>query len=269
MNPRRVVRTSSRQVYGRVTRTAPPPPRQGNRGFQLGVTGRRFLILGILVALALWGLSQAFTISQVRVIAPDRQADIKASAGRLLEGSWRQQSLLTLDNGALATGLQAADPSLRSVTVRREWPHGIVVTAAFKQPSLGWSSGNQQFLLDRDGTAIGLLPAGSPLTVVVDDSNLPVKVGQRVAPTRFVTFAGDIVPALKGKGIEVTGLEVRESTSELIVKTQAGYKLIMDTTRPVEEVMGDLGAILNLLATQKRVPAEYINLLVPGKGYYK
>jgi cell division septal protein FtsQ len=266
VNERRV--RASRQVYGR----SMPLPRQGRVRAPkpaMSLAQRRLLIMVAVVGAGLWSLWQIFKINDIVVEAPGRQADIQTETRKLMGQSWMQQNLLTLNDGELAQRLTDSDPLLRSVDVRRRWLHGIKVSAVLKQPSMGWRSDDQQYLVDRDGTAIGVLPAGSTLPVVDDGSNLPVKVGQRVATSRFVGFVTDLAPALKGVGVGVTGLSVKDTTLDLSVKTDKGYRLIMDTSREVGEQVNDLKAVLNLLAAQKKAPAEYIDLRIAGKAYYK
>jgi hypothetical protein len=90
-----------------------------------------------------------------------------------------------------------------------------------------------------------------------------------VTTSRFVAFVGELVPALAANGIGATSLDVKETTLDLSVTTNKGYRLIFDTGRTVAEEMADLKAVLGLLATQKKTPAEYIDLRVSGKAYYK
>lgn len=266
MNDRRV--RVSRGVYGRAT----PLERPRRRG--LGWSGpslwqRRLLLLVALVAVVGWGIGGMFALRDVRVSAPARAAEIEQATRKVIDGSWRQGNLITMDDRDLVSKLQQADPQLKTVVVRRMWPHGIGLTVTLKQPSLAWSTGNQKYVLDKDGTAIGLLPAGSTLPVVVDGSNLPVQIGGRVASARFVSFASSVVPALAAEGVTVTGLDIKETTLDLTAGTNKGYRIMLDTSRGIEEEMRDYRAVRDLLAAQKRTPAEYIDLRIPNKAYYR
>ena len=265
----RRVRTS-RQVYGRMQPMPRPGRGRGSRpGFSLNLVQRRLLILTALLGVVAYALWRLFAVTTVIVQSPGRGEEIKAETLKLIGESAWQANLLTLNDGALADQLKSTDPLLRSVEVRRKWLHAVRVTAVLKQPSMGWSSDDQQYLLDRDGTAIGPLPAGSTLPVVRDGSNLPVKVGDRVASSRFVDFITELAPALKKAGVNATLMQVRETTLDLDVSTDKGYRLVFDTSRTVEEEMADLKAVQALLASQKKTPTEYIDLRIAGKAYYK
>lgn len=268
MNERRVKQVG-RPVYGR----AQPLGRVGRRGVvkrpKLSSTGKRILGLVATVLVVGWGILQLFTLNQIHVTAPGRGSEIEKSARTIIDSQWRMGNLLTLDSRALAAKLEERDPQLRDVRVQRKWPHGVSISTTLKQPSLGWSTGNQVYVLDRDGVVIGNGPVPSSMPVVFDGSNLPVTLGQRVVSPHFVEFANAVVPALAVKGLPVTRLDIKDTTIDLTVQTAKGFRILLDTGRGVEEEMSDLAAVQRLLATQKRTPAEYIDLRISGKAYYK
>lgn len=264
----RRVRVSGRATYGR-SQPLRRPQRRAWRPPQIGLWQQRAILLVILVCGVVWGLSKAFATTEVTVLAGAESPRVLKAVHQLVgENAW-YGNLLTLDPGGLASKLQQADPILKSVNVTRKLPHTITVTVSLKQPSLGWSTGNQAYLLDRDGTAIGPLPAGSKLAVVTDGSNLPVKAGDRVASARFVAFVGELVPALAALGLPAAHLDVADTTQDLSIQTSKGYRLIFDTSRSVKDELFDLKAVLATLAIQKKTPAEYIDLRISGKAYYK
>jgi cell division septal protein FtsQ len=215
----------------------------------------------------LWIVWSIFTIYNVNVTTPTEADNVKSEVQTLLGKSMTQDNLLTLDTGKLAANLITLDPELKAVEVHRIWPHGIQVTVTQKQPALGWSTGNQNYLLDRDGTVIGSLPSGSTLPVVVDGSNLPVQKGQQVVTANFVTFCNDLLANLPSTGLSATGLRVQDTTFDLYVKTNKGYQLIFDTTRPAADEIADLKTVLHTLAG--KAPTQYIDMRISGKAYYQ
>jgi cell division septal protein FtsQ len=227
------------------------------------------MLLAIVILVAAFGVWKLFSVNHVIVHAPGRVGEIQAETMKLLKSSWRQGNLLTLNEEDLESQLSTTDPILKSVQVRRQFMHGVVLLATIKQPSMGWASDNQRYLLDKDGTAIGGLPVGSALPLVNDGSNLPVKVGQQVVSSRFVSFVTGLTPGLAAQGLGVTALEVKDTTLDLTVSTNKGYKLLMDTSRPLEDELVDLKAVEGVLAAQKKAPAQYIDLRVSGKAYYQ
>jgi cell division septal protein FtsQ len=230
---------------------------------------KRLMVIAVLVLVAGWGIWQLFAVRKVVVNANGRQAEIESEARKIIDGNLWWGSLLTFDDGSFVAKLGAQDPLLRDVSVRRRWFHTVVVSATLKAPSLGWDTGNQGYVLDRDGTVIGPLTNQTGMPVVFDGSNLPVQVGQHAASQHFVEFTSQMVPALAGMGITVTRLDIKETTLDLTAQTNKGYRLLFDTSRTVGEELSDLRSVLALLASQKRAPAEYIDLRIAGKAYFK
>jgi cell division septal protein FtsQ len=223
----------------------------------------------VVIIASLLIVKQIFAIKTVNVKSTTRSTDIQAAATKAIASNWWQDNLITFNSDTLAATLRNADPMISSITVHRKWPNGVKLDVTLKSPSIGWSSGNQAYIIDLDGTAIGTLPTGSTLPVVFDGSNLPVTIGQRVASTKFVTFIQQVTPALAASGVVVTQMQVKDTTLDLYVVTNKGYYLLLDTGRPVADTIGDLKQVLTALAAQKRTPVEYIDLRIPNKAYYK
>ncbi len=269
MAERRVVRQPGRPQYGRPA----PPPRQ-RRPVRVGQTTsalRRLpwrlisLVGGIL--LVVWFIWSSFNIHTIDVTTPTQGDNVKSEVQSLLDKSMTQDNLLTLNTGKLATSLIALDPQLKAVEIHRLWPHGISVIVTEKQPALAWSTGNQNYLLDRDGTVIGNLPSSSNLPTVIDGSNLPVQKGQQVVTAQFVSFCTELVADLPQAGVGIVSLTVKDTTFDLYVKTTKGYDLIFDTTRPAADEVADLKTVEKTLAG--KVPAQYIDMRIAGKAYYQ
>ena len=267
MNERRV-RAVGRPVYGRAQPLS-RPTRRRVRVARVSALQRRLLVIVALVIAAGWGIGQLFAVREVSVSAPGRKAEIESEAHKLVGSTWWWGNLITFDNGGFVSKLQQADPILRNVTVRRHWFHTIVVTASLKQPSLGWNTGNQLYVLDSDGTVIGTQMGTVNFPVVYDGSNLPVQIGQKVVTPHFVEFVDQAVPSLRSLGISVTRLDIKDTTLDLTAQTSKGYKILFDTSRAVGDELSDLHSVLALLVTQKKTPAEYIDLRIAGKAYYK
>jgi len=267
MNNQRHVR-GARPVYGRqpVARNRRPTRK---RNFSVGLLPKRVIILVILIVAAAFGLKQLFAVKQVTVQSTTRQDEITREVNSIIADNWMQSNLLTLSGDRLATQLQAVDPMIKTVAVSQQWPSGVSVKVTLKRPSLGWTSGNQSYLLDRDGTVIGALPTGQALPVILDNSNLPVQLGQRVTSSQFVGFTIDAAAAMARLKLGPTKLEVKDTTLDLYATTPAGYQLIFDTSRSSADEVADLQTILAALATQKKQAAQYIDLRVVGKAYYK
>lgn len=267
MNNQRRVRTP-RAVYGRppVSRNRRPTRK---RNYTVGLIPKRVLILTLLIVAAGFGLKQLFNVKTVSVESTTRQDEITREVQGIITSNWMQANLLTFSSDRLAAQLQSIDPMIKTVTVSQHWPSSLVLKVTLKRPSLGWTTGNQSYLLDRDGTVIGSLPTGQSLPVVQDKSNLPVRLGQHVTSAQFVGFTIDAAAAMARLKLGPIKLEIKDTTLDLYATTPAGYQLIFDTSRSSVDEVADLKAILGALAAQKKQPAQYIDLRVVGKAYYK
>ena len=270
----RRVSGGGRPTYGRYGQSSLPQrsrvPRRGNTNNSVSLVHRLpwrviSLVGGTLVVIAL--IWNNFSVQHVNVTTATRGDNVKAEAQLVLTKSLRQGNLLTLQTGKLASDLVALDPEIKSVDIQRSWPHGINLIVTQKQPAFGWSTGNQNYLLDRDGTVIGTLAPGSQLPVVVDGSNLPVQKGKRVVTASFVTFCTELLSGLPTAGLSSTGLRVQDTTFDLYVRTNKSYQLIFDTSRPAADEIADLKAVQ--VAMAGKVPAQYIDMRILGKAYYK
>jgi cell division septal protein FtsQ len=229
----------------------------------------RYVLFAIGIVLVLFGLYAAFAIKTIEVRSPSRGAEIKAEALKIKQGSLRQGNLALLGAGQFADDLKKSDPLILSVELKRRWFHTLQIVVNLKQPGIGWTTGNQSYLVDRDGTIIDSFPAGSALPVVVDDSNLPVKISQRIVATKFVTFVTELIPHIPEYGLSVTKVEVKETTVDLYVTTNKGYQLIFDTSRNASDELADLKGVMALITSQKKTPTAYIDLRIPNKAYFK
>lgn len=229
----------------------------------------RLVLAGAVIIIAWAWLVHAFGVTNISVQPAVRQADVAAALRQAMAGHPGQGNLLTLDAARLTQSLLKLDPSLSQATITRRWPHGLSVAVAEKVASIGWQSAGQTFILDKDGVIIGPATSGGHLLVVQDDSNLPVGVGKRVAAATFVTFCQDLSEQIPNTGLQLTKLEIHDTTFDLYATTNKGYQLILDTQRPAGEEVQDLQATLRALAQQHKTPSSYIDLRVAGRAYYK
>lgn len=266
--PERRVRSTGRPVYGRSQAwRSQRPRRQPWPGFSRRLS--RWMVLVVAGLAVAGGIINYFEIKTVNVKSAVAGVQLQQEVMAVIEAQWRLHNMLTTDATVIEGQLEQKDPRVKQVEVRRRWPRSLEVTVSLKQPSLAWLSGGQVFVLDHDGTAIGMLEPGVSLPVVADGSNLPVKLGVPVVSTRFIDFVNGVGPGLSQLGIGVGELAVKETTLDLYVRTQTGYMIIFDTSRPVGEEIADLKTVRAALAAQRATPAEYIDLRVAGKAYYK
>lgn len=249
------------------------PPRRQKTSLSLPAAWIRrsavgLVVLMVLIVLSRWTALKSISVSGNSAVPQQRITGLAEESLRL---QFFGRNTALADSAAVENYLEKAEPALKNVTVKKRLPGKLEIIVQERQPGLNWKTGETVYLLDVDGTVIGPTKGlYSRLPVIIDSSNVPVKPGQQAVPTGFITFCtvflGNLTPATGLKAGEIT---VGQSTSELYVKTDRGFTLKLDTTRPAGDEIADLKAVMKELARAKKSPAQYIDLRVENKAYYK
>lgn len=190
----------------------------------------------------------------------------------VITGSIISQNILFVPSGQISDQLKKSSSQIASVAVSRKLFHTIKVTITEQKPALLWQSGSTISVITQDGKAYVGDPSEelkASLPKVVDTTNLPVKAGERVVLPSFTDFVVKTFATLPQQGIELTNMQVEETTTELVVNTKSGYYIRFDTTRSFDEQYTDLMAVLNSLKSQNKKPSQYIDLRINGKAFYR
>lgn len=233
-----------------------------------GNTGK--LVLLVLVAIiTVWALGTTL-ISSVKVTGTQNLSSkeverlVRASISR---NPW-YASYFTVGGLKLNRTLPEQEPRIKTASIKKTFPNTITVAITERQPGVVWVSAGENWEVDVEGVIIGAAGSNKPMATVVDTANIPVKPGDRVAPSRFVTFVEAISAQLPNKsGLSIVDFEVPESTSEVYVKTNKNYIIKFDTTRTATDQLNDLVLVLKNL--NGKVPGQYIDLRVAGRAYYQ
>lgn len=225
------------------------------------------VILGLLVGFAHLTTVNAVVIQGNKTLAGDH---LQRVAEEGLSRQWFGRNLMLVNTGGLASYIEKAEPGIKAADVHRQPFHEVVVSVTERQPTINWKTNGEVYLLDVDATVIGPTKGVyTKLPTVSDSSNLPVKVGDRVAPTSFVAFCAEIARILPPAGFEVGEMNVQTTTSEVTVKSTKGIMLKFDTTRPAGDEVQDLKLVQAELTKAKKTPTQYIDLRIEHKAYYK
>lgn len=200
------------------------------------------------------------------------EANIHEQVQAIVDSSLMNQNMLLISTEQINKQLKANNYQVAKAEVTRIPFNTIKVTITEQKPSILWKSNGELSILTEDGRAY----AGEPndelkanLPTVLDAANLPAKAGEKVVSESFLKFVNTINTSLPTQGVKVIQYEVQETTTELFVVTQDGYKLRFDTSRPAQEQITDLVTVLDQLKKQGKKPAEYIDLRINGKVFYK
>lgn len=217
-------------------------------------------------------LSNFFTVKKIDVKGNKSitSREVAKELEELMKSSILGRNIIFLNTNKLASQFAEKNPELGSVKISKRPLNGLNVVVVERQAALIWQSGNKQYILSQDGRAYAEWGGqSSQLAIVTDSANLPIELGQAVVPASFVVFTRELIDQLGQRKIAYDSLSVPQTTNELFVKTKSGYILKFDTTRSIDEQLTDLQAVQKSLAKQKKQPAEYIDLRIAGKVFYK
>jgi cell division septal protein FtsQ len=227
-------------------------------------------LVGVVIVLILIANLTALTTIRVKGERQLTVQHITSLTQSSLHQQWFGHNLILVNTGAVEANLLKVEPAIRQVSVSRHWFHSLVVTIQERQPTLNWKTSGTSYLLDANAIVIApTIPAYAQLPTVTDSSNLPVKIGEQVAPSSFASFCSSLAQLLPTIGYPVTAMTVPATTSEVYVQTKGGLLLKFDTTRPAGEEVNDLKQVTAQLAAANQTATQYIDLRIEHKAYYQ
>ena len=140
----------------------------------------------------------------------------------------------------------------------------------------GTDSNSTQWLA-QDGSLISLtedqiadIGSTRPDITVVDSSGIDYLEGESVLPLNTLEFMGEVWLELQLLGVETTAFELSQTPRELRLSLEGEkYKLILNSERPVQSIIADYKATIELLKTKNQLPQQYIDLSVVDKTFYR
>lgn len=144
----------------------------------------------------------------------------------------------------------------------------LTVEIVEHQSSITWETGGEKFLVNRFGVVYDQAEEGSPLLTVEDLKNIPVSLNQRIVTEEFIDFVTSFAANLPRRtNIAVRRITVPETTFEVEMETQDGWKIILDTTKSWEDQLNTLVRVLREMSSNP--PREYVDLRIGNKVFYK
>jgi len=153
------------------------------------------------------------------------------------------------------------------VNVTRGVPKTIKVEISERDGFLIWQTQGKNYIVDKTGVAFKEAIETFSLPVVVDEQNKAVKLGDKILTKNFVKFITSVNANLEKKTkTKIKKIIVKESTFELQVITDKGWKVIFDTARSADDQINDM--VIVLPYTKNKIH-EYLDLRVENWAYYK
>jgi hypothetical protein len=183
---------------------------------------------------------------------------------------------LTVDTAKIASNLKQRFPELKVVSVSLpiigNQPVVYIQPAVPKLILVGQSG---MFVLDSDGRS--LMPANQvtgldslQIPVVNDQSGLTLESGRMALPSGTVAFITEVVEQLRAKNTKLISITLPQGTNELHVRPEGvGYFVKYNLHGNAREEVGTYLAAKAKLDREGKTPAEYIDVRVENRAYYK
>jgi|SRR3989344_856186 len=202
--------------------------------------------------------------------------DYQKAAQQQFESSWLNRSKITVNTSAIAGQLKDKFPELADVSITLPLIGRRPVVYILPSPLelvLKTQSGN--FVINHQGKAVldlgRRIPTSSQtLPIVTDQSGLDVKVGQTAIPASYVDFTSTVLQQLRAKQFLVDSIVLPARSFELDVRLRGQlYTIKMNLQNDATQQIGTFLAAEQKLTQSDQIPADYFDVRVPGRIYYK
>jgi cell division septal protein FtsQ len=182
--------------------------------------------------------------------------------------AYKGKNILFLNSEDLEREIKAKYPQAWAVSVYRGLPDTLKVVMSERNKAFIWQSGEKFYYIDKQGIAFKEINEPEEGWLLVNDlQSVKVKLGKRIVSGRFIEFVEETRDSLLKKSeIKIGNFEVGETTLHVSMVTDLGWKVYFDINRSPENQLEDLYLIL---AKHREDIKEYVDLRVPGYGYYK
>jgi hypothetical protein len=150
-----------------------------------------------------------------------------------------------------------------------------VVSLAAARPAIVLSSGHGAYVVDSRGKAILKIEDAKALEkdqlpVVADQSGLDIDTNKSVLPSASIAFIEIVTAQLKAQKLTISSFTLPSIANELLVQPGGlPYTVKFNLLEDARQQSGAFLAVKAKLDNDKRTPAEYIDVRVPEKAYYK
>lgn len=243
------------------------------------------LIAGLLILISvLWALtlSPRPRVSMVNdqnaaskaILRPE--SEYQEAAQKLMEQSVLTRNKLTLDTSDIERSLQEQFSEITNVAVVLPIiSRTPVVYVQVAEPVLLLESGPSKFVIDEQGRALinadQVADLGALALIPVKDSaQLAIQPGSQVLTRHDIRFMQTIRDQLALKGLKVSRMELPPRASEVLVFIEGKpYYVKFTTTGDALQQVGTYLALNKHLEGKKVTPAEYVDVRVDERAYYK
>jgi cell division septal protein FtsQ len=202
-----------------------------------------------------------------------QNAEYKQAADKTLRGL-RYSNKISFSESALTQQLQKQFPEISGIRVELPiFSQTPVIHLKISNAEFALSSSGQSYIIDANGAAVAKssdYPSSQKLINVEDQSGFKVEVGKQVMSAGAVEFINTLVKQSKHGNVSIASLALPKLAQELDLKTtDRSYYVKFYLGGDVNLQSGQFLAARHQFDATNSQPAEYLDVRIPGKIFYK
>ncbi len=233
------------------------------------------MVLGVSTVLGFL-LYQSIALPRVSVtglVSSIDQQFYDSKVQEYLAGRPFERFRFSLDVDMLSTYLQTHDaPEVHSVSPTMEFAGlgASTLHIELRKPVVAWKADGANLFVDGEGVAFHRNYYAAPSVAIVDETGIKTEGNKVLASNRFLGFIGRVIGRFHTSGMEVSKVVLPPNTSRQIAVSIGGvtYPVKMSIDRPAGEQTEDAVRAIRYLQA-RNMSAEYVDVRVSGKAYYK
>ncbi|MBA2279025.1 hypothetical protein H0V99_01100 [Candidatus Saccharibacteria bacterium] len=204
------------------------------------------------------------------------QSDYENAAQNILSRKLSNQTKLTINTGNVEEELVNSYPELAAAAFRLPViGRRANLVLELRLPAIILTTTSKAYILDDSGLIVSDLQslaveARSGLPVVLDQGGLDLKVGDQAVTSETVRFIQAITAQLQAQNLVASQLTLPASANQLdIILKDTPYYIKTDLSGDARVQLGSYLAVKGRLLKDNITPAEYIDVRVEEKVFYK
>lgn len=245
-------------------------------------TNHRKVLFGaidiILIMLLVFGLIYSLILKpQPKIVASDlsyhQLADYDNKITPLFR-NFNDRNKVTFNESAITSAVQKQFPEVQAVRVELPFFSEVpIVRLSVSPPAFNLHSGSRSFIVDSQGIVVAKttdLPKLHALVNLIDQSGYPAVIGQPVIGSSAVDFINIVTKQSTRAKVPISSLSLPPLAQELDLRTSdAPYYVKFYLGGDALTQAGQFLAARHQFAQSHQSPAEYLDVRVSGKIFYK
>ncbi len=188
---------------------------------------------------------------------------------------FKGKNILFFRVGKIEKELAQGQTSISSLEIYKGIPDILRIKVNVRNPMLIWQTQGKNYFIDKNGIIFELNnyntqndnEDGTALPLIIDNKNINVTLGSQIITPEFGQYVLDLNNNFFAKmGTKIKEFRINETTLQIEVITEAGWRALLDSSRNYEAQLSVLKKIFDQYGNDIK---EYVDLRVEGRAYYK